>query len=145
MLILSVAGLVVAASFISSIYGFYKNVNSETSPSMSITASAQQRPSLDMQNTLAAGWFSSEGVLQNIGSPPVVLELKGVSASDKAKLVGAYIAEPNKPEVFYREGDQLPSNAGKLSKVYSDHVAIERVGSSYTLAFPINKSVQNAD
>lgn len=145
-LIVSAAYALVAVSLASSLYGFYESTKQVgTSLPVSSAASAQPHSSLDMQSTLTAGWFGSEEALQNIGNPHVVLELKGISASDKTKLAGAYIAEPNKPELFYHEGDKLPANAGKLSKVYSDHVLIERAGNSYTLAFPSTKSAKPSD
>ncbi len=136
-LIVSVACAAVTVSLASSIYGFYESTR-KLEASLPVLPAASFQPSIppDMQNTLSAGWFgTSAEPLQTATDTVVPLELKGISASDKARLAGAYIAEANKPELFYHEGDELPANAGKLFRVYSDHVVIERAGSSYTLAF----------
>lgn len=146
-LILSIASLAVAASLASSIYGFYESSKRlGANLPLPSAATTHPQPSFDIQSTLSAGWFGRpDGALQNIGTTSPNLELKGISASDKTTLAGAYIAEAGKPEAFYREGDQLPGGAGTLAKVYSDHVTIDRAGSSYSLAFPLAKAAKPTD
>ena len=93
------------------------------------------------------GWFGAvpgeDAGSGNAAKPKLsdIFELKGVSQSPDTVVAGAFIAEKGQmekglAEKYYRRGDALPQNAGKLLDVFADHVTVQSGVSVLTLGFP---------
>lgn len=144
-IIIGSAYVLVAISLLGPLYELYTLVHNSRD-NLTLPNALPIPPQANVNNSLSKGWFGNptEPMLAT-GNETPALELRGTSSSGKSSLAGAYIAESGKPESFYHEGDSLPANTGKLSKIYSDHVTIEGTGKSYLLAFPTPKTENTTD
>ncbi len=132
------------AQFLQDVNG--KDTISDTGPATAKVLRSTVEAVPDVPAIVRLGWFGPPPEDQRPNSENnsralAQLTLKGISQSDDISLDGAYIAEKNKPEAYYRVGDELPGNAGTLEGVFADHVAVRHGQALATLKFEHEEAV----
>lgn len=131
--------LVGAATVAVSLLQFSHVIHSNTdSNEGAVTPLPASNNAINIASITQLHWFGVAPSPQDNAAPNpanALIELRGVSASGQAKLIGAYIAEKGKPEAYFRIGDTLPANAGTLAEVHADHIVIRNGQTTTTLPF----------
>lgn len=147
MLAIAVCGVIALSS---SYLQFRRVLNAPTYAAAPVKTVRKAAPPLpDVRAIAGMSWFGElpgEPVSQDapVDSSLSQFDLKGVSQSGEERLAGAFIAEKGQPEIYYRKGDALPNNAGRLQDVFVDHVTVKQSnGAIATLNFPGNGSAPN--
>lgn len=140
-LVMAAVAVVTLGSSLAGFFHTLKTINGNAIPRVSVARVAMEHLP-DMHIVARSGWFGlpPQEQAQASGTAGQSLaarfELKGVSRSGDKALAGAFIAEKNQPEHYYRIGDDLPGGAGTLDTVFADHIVVRQGLATAELPFP---------